>query len=144
MSLLRSNGDMRDHGPLSNARRAAATAASISAASPSAALAIGRPVDGSNTSKVLPDLAFTHASPINNCKGLAMNRAARSGTATGCSMTFIGFLLSATQFLLGHSAEGRLALPPAIRTLQCGGSGGRDLARCCWLNRKNSLKLQMN
>jgi hypothetical protein len=93
MSLLRSSGDMRGQGPVSNARRAAVTAASMSAASPSATLAIGSPVAGLNTSKVLPDLAFTHLPSISSCNGRAMNRAARSGTGTGCNMTFIGYLL---------------------------------------------------
>ena len=54
-------------GPDSKALRAAFTAASISALSPSAALAITSPVAGFSTSKVLPDFASSHLPLINNC-----------------------------------------------------------------------------
>jgi hypothetical protein len=56
---------MRLQGP-SNAARAAATAASMSAASPAATCAITRPVEGSKVSNVLPDLASTHFPPISS------------------------------------------------------------------------------
>src|SRR6185437_4318188 len=60
MRLRRAGGFMVDHGPLSNARRAAFTARSISAAPPAAALANTSPVAGLMTSKISPDWAGTN------------------------------------------------------------------------------------
>src|ERR1700735_2839610 len=59
-SLERSAGEIRDHGPVSNALRAAFTARSISASSPAGTCAMISCVAGSSTSKVLPLLAATH------------------------------------------------------------------------------------
>jgi len=47
-------GEMRDHGPVSKARRAAATARSISALSPAGTCAMISSVAGSSTAKVSP------------------------------------------------------------------------------------------
>ena len=49
-----------DHGPESNAARAAATAESISARSAAATWAITSSVDGSYTGKVFPEVLATH------------------------------------------------------------------------------------
>ena len=57
----RSDGVIRLHGPVSKARRAAATARSMSSASPSATRARISPVAGLGVSNVLPDAASTHS-----------------------------------------------------------------------------------
>src|ERR1700729_463324 len=56
-SCERSAGEMRDHGPVSNALRAAFTARSMSALSPAGTRAMISCAAGSSTSKVLPLLA---------------------------------------------------------------------------------------
>src|SRR6266550_6096883 len=61
----RSRALILDHLP-SRARRAAATALSISALSASATSASVSPVDGFGVEKVLPDSASTHCPSINN------------------------------------------------------------------------------
>ena len=53
-TAARSGADMRGHGPSSNARRAAATAASMSAACPSATVAMTSFVVGLSVSNVPP------------------------------------------------------------------------------------------
>src|SRR5271169_6305097 len=73
MILPRSEGVMVAHGPDSRARRAACTAASMSALSPSATCAITLPVAGFVTSKVLPEAAPTHLPLINIFFGVARN-----------------------------------------------------------------------
>src|ERR1700736_6781060 len=73
MILPRSEGVMVAHGPDSRARRAACTAASMSALSPSATCAITLPVAGFVTSKVLPEAAATHLPLINIFFGVARN-----------------------------------------------------------------------
>src|ERR1700730_14171140 len=70
ITLLRSEGVMVAHGPDSKARRAARTARSISALSPSAARAIVFAVAGFLTSKVLPDKAATHLPSISSFLGV--------------------------------------------------------------------------
>jgi hypothetical protein len=66
ISLARSLPGMRPHLASSKAARAAATAASISAAPPSATWAITRPEPGSNVSNILLAWASTHRPPISN------------------------------------------------------------------------------
>src|SRR3970040_1895992 len=65
ISLPRSDGVLDAHGPDSKARRAALTAASTSALSPSATWVITSPVEGLVTANVLPDTADTHLPSIN-------------------------------------------------------------------------------
>src|SRR5690348_16847510 len=68
-SAPRSAGPIRDHGPSSNAYRAARTASSTSAASPSDTAARTFPVAGLTVSNVLPDLAGTHWFPMSKAGG---------------------------------------------------------------------------
>jgi hypothetical protein len=63
----RSDALMRRHGPESNARRAAATAKSMSVLSPSATWQITLPVDGSVVSNVFPEALETHRPSISIC-----------------------------------------------------------------------------
>src|SRR5271156_6557815 len=58
---------MPAHLPSSNALRAALTASSTSALSPSAISASPSSLAGLTVTKVLPDLAGTHLPPISNC-----------------------------------------------------------------------------
>ena len=69
----RSEGVIAGQGPDSNARRAARTAVSISALSPSAARAMVAPVAGFLTSKVIPVAAGSHLPSMSSFLGLAMN-----------------------------------------------------------------------
>src|ERR1700674_5904565 len=71
--LPRSEGVMVAHGPDSRARRAACTAASMSALSPSATRAMTLPVAGFMTSKVLPETAGTHLPLMSIFFGVARN-----------------------------------------------------------------------
>src|SRR5271155_387934 len=65
---------MFDHGPVSNALRAALTASSTSALSPSAISARTSSVAGLRVSKVLPDLGATHLPPMSNFLGEALRK----------------------------------------------------------------------
>src|SRR5271169_3605626 len=65
---------MFDHGPLSNALRAALTASSTSALSPSAISARTSSVAGFSVSKVLPDFGATHLPPISTFLGEALRK----------------------------------------------------------------------
>src|ERR1051325_5025060 len=65
MSRPRSDAVIFDHGPESNALRAALTARSMSALSPSATWQIGSPVQGLMVGNVLPDTLSTHLPPMN-------------------------------------------------------------------------------
>src|SRR5437763_202227 len=65
MSWPRSEAFIFDHGPPSNALRAALTARSTSALSPSATWQIGSPVQGLMVGNVLPDTLSTHLPPMN-------------------------------------------------------------------------------
>ena len=78
MSLPRSEVVIRRHGPWSNAARAACTALSISAFSPSATCARTSPVAGLNVEKVLPDAASTHWPSMSSLRGLAIKSLTRS------------------------------------------------------------------
>src|ERR1700674_5379491 len=71
--LLRSEGVIAGQGPDSNARRAARTAASISALSASAARAMVAPFAGFLTSKVLSEAAASHLPSISSFLGVPMN-----------------------------------------------------------------------
>src|SRR6267378_7336036 len=71
--LLRSEAVIAGQGPDSNARRAARTAASISALSPSAARAIVAPLAGFLTSKVFSEAAASHFPSISSFFAVAMN-----------------------------------------------------------------------
>src|SRR6202163_334060 len=71
--LLRSEGDIAGQGPDSSARRAARTAASISALSASAARAMVAPFAGFLTSKVFSEAAASHLPSISSFLGLATN-----------------------------------------------------------------------
>ena len=62
----RSDGVILDHGPDSNALRAARTARLMSSASPSAMCARVSPVAGLGVSKVLPDAASAHFPLMNS------------------------------------------------------------------------------
>src|ERR1051325_3698983 len=77
MSLPRSLGVIRRHGPDSKARRAALTARLMSSLSPSATRAMTEPSAGLKTSKVLPDAAETHLPAIRLCLGLVSHAAMR-------------------------------------------------------------------
>src|SRR5436190_23486665 len=57
---------MRDQGPSSNALRAALTARSTSALSPSATLQMTSPVAGLSVSNVLPETLSCHLPPMNS------------------------------------------------------------------------------
>ncbi len=83
----RSDGVVRDHGPSSNARRAAATARSSSAAAPCATSVIFSPVAGSKVGNVRPDAAFTHCPPISSC--LVPDTNSRTAGRTACSATAV-------------------------------------------------------
>src|ERR1700687_5691799 len=72
-TLLRSEGVIAGQGPDSSARRAARTAASISALSASAARAMVAPFAGFLTSKVLSETAAVHLPSISSFLGLATN-----------------------------------------------------------------------
>src|SRR5438874_2505591 len=72
-TFARSEGVIAGQGPDSNARRAARTAASISALSPSAVRAMVAPVAGFLTSKVIPEAAGSHFPSVSSFLGLAMN-----------------------------------------------------------------------
>ena len=69
----RSDGVIRLHGPVSNARRAAFTARSMSSASPSATRARVSPVAGLGVSNVLPDAESDHRPLMNSCRGTPRN-----------------------------------------------------------------------
>src|SRR6202045_1830175 len=94
MILARSDGVMLAHGEDSNARRAAWTAASTSAASPSATRAITRPVAGFVTSKVLPEAAATHLPLISSFFGVARNCVTGFDVRTSLRTAFISCLLN--------------------------------------------------
>ena len=70
ISLPRSDAVIRRHGPVSNARRAARTARSMSSASPRAISASLSSVAGLTVSNVLPDAASTHSPSISSRFGL--------------------------------------------------------------------------
>jgi len=97
ISFARSAGSIRLHGPASNAARAAATALSMSTASPSAAWAMTSPVDGSWTANVFPDAAGTHCPPIRRFLGREMNFWTGSAiflvTASVCMMGLLSAVL---------------------------------------------------
>src|ERR1051325_8701334 len=65
MSRPRSDAVIFDHGPESNALRAALTARSMSALSPSATWQIGSPLHGLSVGNVLPETLSSHLPPIN-------------------------------------------------------------------------------
>src|ERR1700676_5207801 len=67
---------MLGHGPSSKALRAALTASSTSALSPSAIRASTSSFAGLIVSKVLPDFAGTHLPSISSCLGLRKNDSA--------------------------------------------------------------------
>src|SRR2546421_9574754 len=71
--LLRSEAVIAGQGPDSKARRAARTAASISALSPSAARAIVAPFAGFLTSKVFSEAAGSHLPSISSFLAVATN-----------------------------------------------------------------------
>src|ERR1700744_66715 len=79
MMRPRADGDIRLQGP-SKARRAAFTAASISAASPSATDALFFSVAGSNTSNVFPYFACTHLPSISIGRGFPSQLLSDAGT----------------------------------------------------------------
>ena len=68
-SLPRLRASIPLHFPSSKARRAAATARSTSAASPSATCVSTSPVAGFTVSNVFPDAASTHSPPMNSLPG---------------------------------------------------------------------------
>src|SRR5690606_2016375 len=63
-TACRSSGDIRGHGPSSNALRAAATAASTSALAASGTLPTYSPVAGERTSMTSDDDGWTHLPPM--------------------------------------------------------------------------------
>ncbi len=65
-TVMRSSSDIRGQGPLSNASRAAVTAASMSASTPSGTRATSCSVAGEITSKVRSDAGCTHCPPMNS------------------------------------------------------------------------------
>ena len=69
----RSDGVILLHGPVSNARRAAFTARSMSSASPSATRARVSPVAGLGVSNVFPDAESDHRPSMNSCRGTPRN-----------------------------------------------------------------------
>ncbi len=79
MMRPRSDADIRLQGPL-NALRAARTASSMSAASPSATSASFISVAGSRTVKTLPDFACTHLPSISIGRGLESHSRRAFGT----------------------------------------------------------------
>src|SRR5439155_27200949 len=66
VSRPRSAPDIFDHGPDSNALRAALTARSTSALSPSATWQMVSPVAGLTVGNVLPDTLSSHLPPMNS------------------------------------------------------------------------------
>ena len=97
----RSEGDMRDHGPSSSARRAAWTARSMSCAPPSATVASSSPVPGSWVSNVCPLAAATHSPPISNSR-VAVGSGGWS--PTGTSQPWQGLLRSRRHMPPGASS----------------------------------------
>src|SRR6185436_4076485 len=91
-SCWRSNGFHLLHGP-SKARRAAATARSMSTRSPSATWASVSPVAGLMLGKVLPDAAATHFPSINIFFGPLSRKAGRTPAAEAVFVVITGFLL---------------------------------------------------
>src|SRR5262245_2526536 len=82
MSLPRSAALIFGHGPDSNALRAAFTARSISALSPSATSQIVSPVAGLRVGKHLPETESTHLPPMNiGCCVLTLGGLTRVGAA---------------------------------------------------------------
>src|SRR5690349_13027324 len=105
----RSPGEMRDQGPLSKARRAAATAASMSALSPAGTLAMTSSVAGSSTGKVLPLLAATHLPSIRSFRSLAMKAAAADPSIGFLTAMFMSLFLRKMDALYpyDYNASGR-------------------------------------
>src|ERR1700679_2612067 len=89
ITLLRCDGVMAAQGPESKACRAALTAASTSALSPSAAWAIVRPVAGFLTSNVLPEAADIHLPLISNFFGVSRNFVTALDMGTSLRTAFI-------------------------------------------------------
>src|SRR5829696_7787750 len=105
----RADGVMRAQGPLSKARRAAFTAKSTSALSPSATRATTSPVAGSVTSKVLPDWAGTHLPSIRRWRSFDSHSWIAGGTlgetAGMSARMFIGdFSLRSSSSAISSSA----------------------------------------
>src|SRR5256885_16617269 len=82
-SRPRSEAFIFDHGPDSNALRAALTARSMSALSPSATWQIVSPVAGFCVAKVLPDWESTHLPPMNIGWSLTFGGGYRAGWDPG-------------------------------------------------------------
>src|SRR5580698_2058461 len=98
MMRPRADGDILLHGP-SKARRAAFTAASMSAASPSATDAIRISVAGSKTSKYFPDFASTHLPSISIGRGLPSQFFNAAGTRSSVELVVWMFILVSLIFL---------------------------------------------
>ena len=113
----RSFGFIRAHGPSSNARRAARTARSTSAASPWATSVMGAVVAGSKVVKVLPDAAPVHSPPISIERSVEMKSLTRD-VNWGSAMAVIHSPSVSMHSRLcdcGHSANERWC--PTVRNL---------------------------
>jgi hypothetical protein len=78
MTSARSAGSIRGHGPSSNARRAAPTALSMSAALASGTRAMTSSVWGDTTSMVAEVAGATHSPPMNSLSCTCMSSPGRA------------------------------------------------------------------
>src|SRR3954471_3652351 len=134
MMRPRAEGLIFPHGPV-RARRAALTAASMSAASPSATVASFCSVAGSCTSKVLPDFAITHLPSISIGRGLASHSFKDAGTcSSGLTrmFMFVSLTFSRMRRLIGRPrgpiARATSGTLPERKGL-CYKAGGADFSR---------------